>query len=217
MSQFDYARANLERYNKILTYFPDFDTLPERHPVKIRLWNSGLREIEDMGLPKRYISATEGPELINIDIHESIYLYGLLGTGKTHQMWARAKRVIWESTHLSYSRNDPPRALFIEANGLVLELRNTFNSPEIRELDVVKKYSEVPFLFIDDLGVEKCSDYVFTAFYTIINYRYAHELTTIISSNLTPMDLSEKFSDRISSRIKGMCEVVILNGRDRRL
>jgi DNA replication protein DnaC len=42
-------------------------------------------------------------------------------------------------------------------------------------------------------------------------------LDTIITSNLTLEEVSEKVGDRIASRIAGMCKVIELKGIDRRV
>ncbi len=107
--------------------------------------------------------------------------------------------------------------LLISVPELLLEIRDTFNGNEISEKAIIDKYSWIDVLILDDLGVEKTSDWVLQTLYTIIDRRYREELRTIITSNLGIEEIREKLDDRIASRIVGMCRVCILQGRDRRI
>ena len=61
------------------------------------------------------------------------------------------------------------------------------------------------------------TDFVKQIIYFIINEREQRCLTTIITSNFSLAQLDEHIDSRISSRIAGMCKVIQLSGRDRRL
>jgi DNA replication protein DnaC len=101
---------------------------------------------------------------------------------------------------------------------LLLKLRGTFkNSSESDESEIIKTYSEAKILYLDDLGVEKVSDWALQTIYLIIDRRYSEMLRTIISSNLSLDQLADRLDDRIASRIAGMCEVIKMTGKDRRL
>lgn len=214
MEQWERSIKNYpDKYKQVIANFPTWNSITdERH--KQELWNSGPALIRNMNIPKRYASADF--KIRKFDLEASLYLHGSLGTGKTYYMWAYIKRLIFElaKTHRSESF---PIILFAETTNLLLELRNTFNNPNANEFEVIQKYSMAEYLFLDDLGVEKGTDYVFSALYSIINYRYVNELPTIISSNLSLQELSEKFSDRIASRISEMCQFVDFKGEDRRI
>lgn len=201
------------KYQEVLAAFPNWDSITDfKH--KRELWNYGPGLIKKMNIPKRYEKAEAEIKKFNPD--DSLYLYGSLGTGKTYFIWAYIKRMIYELTK-THTGESFPIILFAETTNLLLELRNTFNNPKLNEFDVIQKYSTADYLFLDDLGVEKGTDYVFSAVYSIINYRYVNELPTIISSNLTFQELSEKFSDRIASRVSEMCRFIEFKGRDRRI
>jgi DNA replication protein DnaC len=56
---------------------------------------------------------------------------------------------------------------------------------------------------------------------TIINYRYTNNLPTIITTNLSFNSslydsFSSKFDERTESRIFEMCDILEVNGNDRR-
>lgn len=84
-------------------------------------------------------------------------------------------------------------------------------------IDDLNKYS---LLIIDDLGVERQSEYVAEIVQNIVDSRYRAGLPLIITTNLTPKDFSEPSGDiaksRLYSRISEMCLPVIVSGEDRR-
>jgi lysyl-tRNA synthetase class 2 len=60
-------------------------------------------------------------------------------------------------------------------------------------------------LAIDDLDTEPCEiieyDNVLSPIIDLISYRYEHQLPTIITSNLTPQQISEVYGKRIECRL----------------
>lgn len=72
-------------------------------------------------------------------------------------------------------------------------------------------------VILDDIGVEKNSEWVSTTLYTIINGRYENERPTILISNLNIKELADKVDDRIVSRITEMCIEKRIEGGDRRV
>ena len=67
-------------------------------------------------------------------------------------------------------------------------------------------------LTIDDLGTEprEIIEYgnVLSPIIDLISYRYEHQLPTIITSNLTPQQISEVYGKRIGDRLKETTEIV---------
>lgn len=90
--------------------------------------------------------------------------------------------------------------------------------PREEELEIMRLAS-VPVLVVDDLGVQKDSEHALTVLYEIFDRRdmdLRHGL--IITSNLSMKDMAAKMGDdRIPSRIAGMCDVIELKGKDRRI
>jgi len=70
---------------------------------------------------------------------------------------------------------------------------------------------------LDDIGVEKVSEFVEEFMYMLINTQYEKVYPVVITSNLSLSELAEKLGDRIVSRIKEMCEIIKLEGEDQRL
>lgn len=72
-------------------------------------------------------------------------------------------------------------------------------------------------LVLDDIGVEKVSEFVEEFMYLLINTQYEKVFPILITSNLPLSQLAEKLGDRIVSRIKEMCDVIEIKGEDKRL
>ena len=83
-------------------------------------------------------------------------------------------------------------------------------------IDSLNKYS---LLIIDDLGVERQSEYVAEIVQNIIDSRYRAGLPVVITTNLSPKDFTETqdiAKSRLYSRISEMCLPLIVKGVDRR-
>ena len=73
---------------------------------------------------------------------------------------------------------------------------------------------ETDLLIIDDLGVEFSTQFTVSCVYNIINSRILSRKPTIISTNLTPRELEDKYTQRITSRIIGGFVSLRFIGRD---
>jgi DNA replication protein DnaC len=133
-----------------------------------------------------------------------LYLYGQCGTGKTYSIWAMYKRL---------RVNDVP-IYVVSSIDFLSQLRSDFNSGT-KYYEAYQDYGGI--LVIDDIGTEKYSEWAGEMFYAIINKRYEQKLPTIFTSNYSIAEISDKFGDRIASRIVGMCDIIKLVGTDKRL
>ena len=79
--------------------------------------------------------------------------------------------------------------------------------------------NEFDLLVIDDLGIERNTEYVNELVYNIIDARYRSGKPMIITTNLKYSDLhnaEDTSKARIYSRIIEMCLPVLVGGEDRR-
>ena len=62
-------------------------------------------------------------------------------------------------------------------------------------MEIINKYSLVDWLVLDDLGIEKTSDWSFQTLYLIINQRYEKLKPVIFTSNLSLEELAGQLGD----------------------
>lgn len=134
-----------------------------------------------------------------------IILCGLYGNGKSTFMKAFQQL-------LNYHRYENPNN-----PGSVYGMR-IIHAKEIAYLskekyDEFRKIAMTPMLGIDDLGVEAIEvlDFgnVVTPLIDLISIRYEEQLFTMITTNLKPNDIRERYGDRIADRFNEMLEKIV--------
>lgn len=183
-------------------------------------------------IPKRYEDVDyekDVPENIKALFEQSretrkgIYIHGGVGVGKTHivyallKKWNELRKSDMEINEQTKSEEVKPRPYSILWNTteLLHELRKSYRTKEQDFIDDI--ISKKAFIFLDDIGSEKVTDWVEEIFYLIVNMRYEKVHPMIFTSNLPLSQLAEKIGDRTVSRIKEMCHIVELKGEDRRI
>lgn len=78
------------------------------------------------------------------------------------------------------------------------------------------RYQECSLLILDDLGVERVTEWSLEILFKIVDYRYNEELPILITTNCTPEELKEHVGDRIFDRIRSMCALVPVTSPSRR-
>jgi len=138
----------------------------------------------------------------------NLYLWGKhTGTGKSHlagasYRYARVERHEWGG--------------FWKPSSLLRYMRILDADEQEKR---VKKLIVSPILVIDDIGIGNVTDFSLQIFYDIVDGRWMKDMNgMIITANLSLDDLAKKLDDdRLPSRIAGMCDVVELTGKDRRI
>lgn len=84
----------------------------------------------------------------------------------------------------------------------------------------IASFSQFPLLVIDDLGIERGTEYALEQVYGVVDERYKSGLPLLITTNLT-IDEIRNAADvahaRIFSRLLEMCTPVHIAGQDRRM
>lgn len=132
---------------------------------------------------------------------KSTFIYGEIASGKT----VRAAFIMMQELKNIYLNNlevNTEKILFVSFPEMFAELKDTFNDTTKKESEVMKKYLEAPFLVLDDFLTTRPTEWVMDILYYLINYRYEYMLKTIITCNLSLVELEKKLGDqRITSRI----------------
>lgn len=135
-------------------------------------------------------------------------LIGRSGVGKTfilNALMNKLIKIVFESK-LSL----PEYVAYYPIGYLIYQLRTKRDAPEFN--DCISKY----FLFLDDLGSENTTDFAREHFFTILDLRCQKKLPTFISTNLSLNELTQKYGERVTSRLKEMCVILELKGNDKR-
>jgi len=177
------------------------------------------------GVPKMFLRSriTDFPAAAKkyITMNKGLYLTGDRGTGKTHFAVAIMRGSLEHVTPVDTGKGLTIRTqsvpAFVSVPEMLLEIRQSYSENKSSEKTTIDKYTERNLLIMDDLGVEKTTEWAMQILYIIIDRRYRDEKRTIITSNLSLDELSAKLDDRVASRIAGMCMVLPMKGADRRL
>jgi DNA replication protein DnaC len=140
---------------------------------------------------------------------KGLYVYGGCGVGKTRNLYG-----IYRTILANMKGNVPLE--FTNITEFFSDLKQTFDDVS-SESEIVKTISTNKVLFIDDLGVEKLSEWGIEATYRLLNHRYEWLKPTFISSNLSIKEMAERLGDRMTSRIVEMCDVIKIDGEDKRV
>lgn len=134
------------------------------------------------------------------------YLTGPAGVGKTYIAWS-----IYKVLNL----NCKP-CYMVDSDTLFDNIRNaSFGKDSLFSLEEVENYDG--FLIIDDLGARGETDWTNNTLRRFLSRRLDWHRPTCFTSNLSLKEISNKFDDRIASRISGSCEDVSFEGKDGRL
>jgi DNA replication protein DnaC len=143
---------------------------------------------------------------------KGLYLWGNPGTGKTMLsaiiLTELIVRYAVKGKFLKISRNffGKLRSTFHE--GSTLYGMSTAIEQELADIDV---------LVVDDFGIQRDSEWEQETLYNLVDARYEKQRFTIFTSNLNPIDSMQKLSNgRILSRIREMCRIMELSGKDHR-
>ena len=141
-------------------------------------------------------------------IKNNLYIHGPTGSGKSHLAAVAARR------HLDrFGRG----AATWKPQEIARHVRSARDAAD--EQDRIMGIAESKLLVIDDLGVQKDTEFMISLLYEIIDFRYMNRPTgMIITSNLSLENLASKIGeDRIPSRLVQMCRFIGLDGPDQRL
>lgn len=112
--------------------------------------------------------------------HQDLILSGSFGTGKTYTACAILKALA--ATH---------KVRYVNMVDFMREFHSSFNS-EATQDEIFEKYATVDVLLLDDLGKEAPREGTVSQLWALLDYRYRNELPTIITTNYTGNELSNR-------------------------
>lgn len=116
-----------------------------------------------------------------------------------------------------------------------LQVRDAYGKPfemwSVEALELVRmrtekkeafdKYKDAPMLAIDDVGLEPTEilsyGNVINPIVELLSHRYNKQLTTVITTNLKPSEIRQKYGDRLADRFNEMMVKIMFRGDSFRL
>ncbi|MBQ7565568.1 MAG: ATP-binding protein [Oscillospiraceae bacterium] len=135
----------------------------------------------------------------------SMLFTGGTGLGKTHLSACIARQVAENGYSVVY---DTAGQLFSDFEAA------KFGGYDDENQSRTKRYLECDLLIIDDLGTEMITQFTQSVLYQVINTRMIAQHATIISTNLTPNELKDRYLPQIFSRLFGTFKVWQFYGED---
>ncbi len=139
--------------------------------------------------------------------HENFLIMGNAGTGKTFITSCIGNRALERGKTVYYQTAFRLFEIFENAR---------FQKGDEDASELVKYIYDVDLLIIDDLGTEFTTQFTLTALFDIINSRIISNKSTVISTNLGFEELSDIYSQRITSRFVGHYQLMQTVGKDLR-
>lgn len=133
----------------------------------------------------------------------SLFFQGGTGLGKTHISLSIANKIAQKGFGVLYNSTQ---------NFLTAVEKEHFGND--KDGDTLLSLIECDLLILDDLGTEFLTQFTTSVLYNIINTRYINSRPTIISSNLTPRELEERYGQQLFSRFAGCFDWLVFVGGD---
>lgn len=155
------------------------------------------------------LSKTYAEKYPNVKYKNMVFI-GKVGVGKSYLLDCIASELIKHNNFVVYT------TAFNLSNMLLTALtKKTYE-----QQDIFSTLIDCDILIIDDLGSELMQkELSLTNLFNILNERKIKGNATIISSNLMPEEIDEKYGNRISSRIfdKRNTQIILVEGKDLRI
>lgn len=142
-------------------------------------------------------------EVNGVDINirtmsKGLLITGITGSGKTHCLYTIRGVVskYEEKPSVSHVTN------WVE---FLFELKEQMGKINRGLRDVINDLTFPKYIFIDDLGAEKDTEWGQEMLYLVINKIYLKEGVLFLTTNLSLEELSAKYGDRIVDRLSELC------------
>lgn len=150
-----------------------------------------------------------------------VTLVGGRGSGKTHMAVGLMRQIAREMIPNPDGESRDFNFWFYRVADFYVDLKSNWtdgegNYRQRTERDVIDSYCYGEVVVLDDLGIEKVSDWSRQLLYTLIDKLYGECKRVIFTSNMSLKEISEKIDDRIASRLMEMGPVINIGNKDER-
>jgi len=167
---------------------------------QLRVW------IDDLVSTAKETQAERGAPIAAVNTGPSLLLLGAVGVGKTHEAYGAMRELAVTGVSARWAATT--------AADMYAALRPRHGVDSEAEF---RRYRDARLLLIDDLGAErKPTEFTEEINFRLINHRYEHHLPTLFTSNIDAEELRARLGDRVTSRLREMCQRVAIKGNDRR-
>ena len=187
-----------------------------------------------LGIGQRYLQANIEKCRVQKEIREylarlpenaiagkGLIIVGPVGVGKTCTLIVLLRNILRSSATVEYAiyadgKRAPTGNILLTTSQFATS-NKIFNAVFRKENQFLQELQTTAFLFIDDFGREYYTDYAFSTFEELIDYRYANKLPTFVTTNLTTSALREnnKFA-RVVDRWRECCDTIQIPGESMR-
>ncbi|WP_233898147.1 P-loop NTPase family protein [Tenacibaculum piscium] len=198
------------------------ETIPEK-----MFWQEFLKVSEEILDGKKFVINAENKKIVatifryfagsehfnefgliknNPDLNKGLLISGNIGVGKTLLM------EIFQKTGIQiYKKYGIKRTLFTRGISCGNFVSDFMNSTKISTDFNLKSY-EKGTLFIDDLGVETLAFNQYELLEKVLFERYRNEAKSFITTNLTMLEILERYGVRVADRLPEMCNIINWRG-----
>jgi len=195
-----------------------------------------------IGIPQRYMKTTKKEEyrtdykaLLETLNTQGVFVYGKVGTGKTQlavdlvsDLLTNKKIKVYRDDYQMQNGSyvnmakqedayDPRLIKFYNMPRLLIYMRSLYNDDAEQDTEeFLEEIDRYEYLVLDDIGTEKPTEWVLEILYVLINTRYESGKKLIVTSNKNLGEVAQSLGDRVASRISEMCQIVKLEGEDKR-
>ena len=186
----------------------------EAEAARKAVQDKAMHDWKRAGVPERYMSLDHplAAEIADgMERGQWVYLWGDVGTHKTTCAAAVAKRLAGGGRPV----------LMAPMYRILDEIQRSFHEGG----DPLKRYAEVRYMIVDDLGKRRPTGFVLDSLFSLIDQRYSAMLPTLVTTQYRPSDLVRRLAEQgdpdtakaIMSRLRGGARVVHFDGPDGRL
>ncbi len=181
-----YKMSNIET-NLLKDNFKNFDiNIFKEEPFEGESMTPRENMIDIVGIAESFIGNFEEKN------DDNLLFYGTTGLGKTFLCSCIAKALL-----------DKDKIVVYQTAFTILEIleRKRFGRDKDKSSYEYDLLFDADLLIIDDLGTEVSNTFTNAEIFNIVNTRIIKGKKTIISTNLTPKEISQIYTDRVFSRI----------------